>query len=184
MLRCRVLAPGPAHGHQLLARGEEHPPFGGARGVLARPRGPGHPLQSHFSGDAQGCSSVLSPSAAFCLRHQVCPARCPAAVASPSSSGASKDERGSRQEMCFIRNKQLAPALHSGAGCGRAELCWGTHECPGSCHGRQGTSASPQHCRDVGHGAEQSLGKASPPCPALNPPPIKHPGQAAQAGGN
>lgn len=62
----------------------------------------------------QSWSAVLSPSATFRVYHEVHPA-----AASPLlSSGAGEDERGSRREPCFIRNRHLAPALPAAAGPG------------------------------------------------------------------
>lgn len=156
----------------------------------ARPRGPGHPLQSHCSGDAQRAQSrslVLSPSAAFCLWHEVCPARCPAAAASPSSSGAGEDEHGSRQEMCFIRNKQLAPAPRGRRAGRRMRPCGAVLEharVRGQLPQQAGNLCKPPALLGCWSRCRAELGQSlSPPC-FESPPLRKYPGQAAQDGGN
>lgn len=88
------------------------PPHGdqpSGRGVLGS-------LELPYFSDAQtqSWSLLLSPSAAFHMHHQVCPA-----AASPQlSSGAGEAERSSRRELSFIRSRHLAPAPPAATGPG------------------------------------------------------------------
>lgn len=94
---------------------------------------------------AQSWSPILSPSAAFHISHKVRPA----AASPPLSSGAGEDERGSRREPSFIRNWHLAPAppLQPPAQARAQDRATSTHECPGSCSSRRGTSTNPHFPR-------------------------------------